>query len=239
MGMDLTKYKILDVEIDCYKDEDETQVYDSLFIGYDLNVNEIKILDDLNIPYFIKKNFDENYISEKIFKKLKNLDNELVEIIFDYSKDTFIVLNNVYINLFTYKFNELNGCYNNEKYDILAKEYSELYYKRIENIDGTYGKSYKFSDYNIPFILSYRIKNMVKDLENIGKPFLNNNESKEEYKRILNLGLGKIENCSIILTSLHNNYSNDFSKLITDDYKKNIFNSLFPLNNDEIIRIDW
>ncbi len=239
MGMDLTKYKILNFEIEDYMNEDKTEVYNTLFLGYNLTQDEIKIFNDLKIPYFIKQSFDENYISENIFKEFYINDKDKVKIIFDYSKDTFTVLNDNFVNLFTNKFNELNDCYKDEKYNSLAEEYSKIYLNRIENKDNFYGNSYKFSNYNIPFIYSYRIKNEVEIIEMISKPFKNNNETIEEYKRILNLGIGCTENNNIILTYYHNNLAENFEKLITNIHIKNIFNSLFPLNKDEIIRIDW
>lgn len=240
MGMCLTKYKITKDIIENY---DIVNEYDNetLYLGKNLSDNETKILNDLEIPFFIKKNLNDDYVYNEIFSKLvENLNDDYVQIIFDEEFSKFIVLNEEHSNIFTSKYHTLISLHKNKGIvESLEKEYNDLYNIALINKDDVFGKTYLFKDFDIPIDLNYRLKNKLIELDYMGKPFRDNKKTKDEYSKILNSALGNTKESCVTLTCFHNDLKDDFSSLIVNKDFKKYFEDMFPLEKDEIIRIDW
>lgn len=237
MGMCLTKYKISEDLINT------NDIENKLYLGKNLPINVINTFNDLNFNLDIYENFNDDFIYNEIFLKLfPNLNDKYVEIIFDENLTKFTILNKKHSKIFTEKYNYLINIFKNKDDDFIKIEeekYKELYNKALENIDNTFGVSYFFKDFNIPLDKIFRLNNNLIHLGYMQNPFKYSKKTREERIEILSKAFGDIKESCLILTCLHNNLKEDLLTLIENKDEKNYFEKLFPLEKDEIIKIDW
>lgn len=237
MGMCLTKYKISEDLINT------NDIENKLYLGKNLPINVINTFKDLNFNLDIYENFNDDFIYNEIFLKLfPNLNDKYVEIIFDENLTKFTILNKKHSKIFTEKYNYLINIFKTKDDDFIKIEeekYKELYNKALENIDNTFGVSYFFKDFNIPLDKIFRLNNNLIHLGYMQNPFKYSKKTREERIEILSKAFGDIKESCLILTYLHNNLKEDLLTLIENKDEKNYFEKLFPLEKDEIIKIDW